>query len=212
MFKIAVLVSGGGTNLQAIIDNINSGYLKNIKVSVVISSNENAYALQRAKDNGIETRVITKKAHPTVEEYDYALVSTLKEFDVDLVVLAGFLVIFGKYFTDMYSNKIINVHPSLIPSFCGVGYYGLVPHEKAIEYGVKITGATVHFVEYETDAGAVILQKAIDVLDDDTPESLQNRVMKEVEWNILPEAIKLFSEGSISLKGRKVIIRRIKGG
>lgn len=208
MLKIAVLVSGGGTNLQAIIDSINSGYLNHVKVSVVISSKENAYALERAKENNIDTRVITKKAYPTVEEYDEALVKTLNEFQVDLVVLAGFLVIFGKYFTDMYKNKIINVHPALIPSFCGVGFYGLTPHKKALEYGVKITGATVHFVEYETDAGPVILQKAIDVLDDDTAESLQKRVMEEAEWKILPEAIKLFSEGRITIEGRKVLINK----
>lgn len=208
MLKIAVLLSGGGTNLQAIIDSIKSGYLNNVKVSLVVSSKENAYALERAKENGIETIVLSKKDYCSVEEYDTVIIDTLEKYNVDLIVMAGFLVILGKEFSKKYKDKVINVHPSLIPSFCGCGYYGIIPHKKAIEYGVKVTGATVHFVEFETDSGPIIMQKAIDVLDDDTPQTLQKRVMEEVEWRILPETIKLFSENRIGLDGRKVFIKK----
>jgi phosphoribosylglycinamide formyltransferase-1 len=206
MLRIGVLVSGGGTNLQAIIDKINSGYLKDCSIVTVVSSRLGAYALERANRHGIPAVCIPRKDYAGVDEYDRALIEHFSKYDVDLVVMAGFLSILGETFITRYKNRIINVHPSLIPSFCGKGYYGLIPHIKALEYGVKVTGATVHFVDLEADAGAIILQKAVCVKDDDTPETLQKRVMEEAEWNILPEAIKLFAEGRITVEGRKVRI------
>jgi phosphoribosylglycinamide formyltransferase-1 len=206
MLRLGVLVSGGGTNLQAIIDKINSGYLENCTIATVVSSREGAYALKRAEQHNIPNCVISKKDYDTIDEYDKALIEHFQKHDVGLIVTAGFLSMLGEDFIDTYKNRIINVHPSLIPSFCGEGNYGIIPHKKALEYGVKITGATVHFVEYEYDSGPIILQKAVEVLDDDTPESLQLRVMKEVEWELLPKAIKLFSEGRIKVEGRKVKI------
>ncbi|HOQ00367.1 MAG TPA: phosphoribosylglycinamide formyltransferase [Acetivibrio clariflavus] len=206
MLKLGVLVSGGGTNLQAIIDKIESGYLNNCTIVTVISSKPDAYALERARKHNIEGVCIPRKNFDSIEEYDRALIAHLEKRDVDLVVMAGFLSILGETFTKRYKNSIINVHPSLIPSFCGKGYYGLIPHIKALEYGVKVTGATVHFVELEADAGPIILQKAVYVKEDDTPETLQKRVMEEAEWDILPRAIKLISENKVVVEGRKVKI------
>jgi phosphoribosylglycinamide formyltransferase-1 len=206
MLKIGVMVSGGGTNLQAIIDSIESGYLKNCSIVTVISSRANAFALKRAERYHIPAVCIPRKNYRNLEEYDNALIAHLKKYDVGLVVMAGYLSIVGEKFINEFNNRIINIHPSLIPAFCGKGYYGIIPHEKALDYGVKVTGATVHFVTLEPDAGPIILQKAIYVKEDDTPEVLQKRVMQEAEWEILPEAIKLFSEGSLIIEGRKVRI------
>ncbi|HAA24983.1 MAG TPA: phosphoribosylglycinamide formyltransferase [Ruminiclostridium sp.] len=207
MLNIGVMVSGGGTNLQAILDRIEDGTLSDCRVVTVVSSREGAYALERAKKHGINTTVISRKNFNSIDEYDQALIRHMRSHKVGLVVLAGFLSLLGERFVQEYKNSIINVHPSLIPSFCGKGYYGIIPHQKALEYGVKITGATVHFVEPEYDSGPIILQKAIEVLPDDTPEILQKRVMEQCEWQILPEAIRLFSQGRLSVEGRKVIIK-----
>jgi len=206
MLRIGVLVSGGGTNLQAILDKIDCGKLDNCSVVTVISSKPDVYALKRAEKYNIPSQVISRKSFSSLDDFDAALIDTLEKHDVELVVLAGFLSLLGERFNNHYKNRIINVHPSLIPSFCGKGYYGLIPHKKAIEYGVKVTGATVHFVELEADAGPIILQKAVHINDDDTPESLQKRVMEEVEWEIFPEAIKLYSEGRLRIEGRRVRI------
>lgn len=206
MLKLAVLVSGGGTNLQAIIDSINSGYLKNIKIGVVVSSNENAHAIQRAKDENISVEVLTKKNYDNVKDFDKALIECLEKYQVGLVVLAGFLVVLGDELVKKYHNRIINVHPSLIPAFCGGGCYGLIPHKRALEYGVKITGATVHFVESGIDSGPIILQKEVLVNCDDTPQTLQRRVMEEAEWIILTKAIKLFADDKLDVCGRQVKI------
>ncbi len=208
MLKAGVLVSGSGTNLQAILDRIESGYIKGCRIVTVVSSKAGVYALERAEKYGIPTRVISKKDFPSMGEYDKALAEHFEELGVELVVMAGFLSILGEEFIKRFENRIINVHPSLIPSFCGKGYYGIIPHKKAIEYGVKVAGATVHFVELEADAGPIILQKAVEVDFDDTPETLQKRVMEQAEWNILPEAVKLFSEGRLSVEGRRVKIDR----
>lgn len=206
MLKLGVLVSGGGTNLQAIIDKIESGYLNNCEIVTVVSSKPDVYALERARKHNIEGVCIARKNFNSIEEYDRALIEHLEKRGVDLVVMAGFLSILGETFTKRYKDSIINVHPSLIPSFCGKGYYGLIPHVKALEYGVKVTGATVHFVELEADAGPIILQKAVYVKEDDTPETLQKRVMEEAEWDILPRAIKLISENKVVVEGRRVRI------
>ncbi|MCR4434678.1 MAG: phosphoribosylglycinamide formyltransferase [Clostridiales bacterium] len=208
MLKIGVLVSGGGTNLQAVIDKIEDGYLKDCVISTVVSSRREAFALERAKRHGIPAVVISKRNYPSTVDYDKALIAHFEKYGVGLIVTAGFLTILGETFIRRYSNRIINVHPSLIPSFCGDGYYGLIPHQKALEYGVKVTGATVHFIEYETDAGPIILQKPVYVEEGDTPESLQKRVMEQAEWELLPQAIKLFSEGRLVVEGRKVRILR----
>lgn len=205
MLKIGVLVSGRGTNLQAIIDRIEDGYLENCSVAVVVSNKKSAYALERAEKYGIPSEYLPRKGR-TIEEYDRLIIRCLEDRDTGLVVLAGFTTIMGKDFTDRFRNRIINVHPALIPSFCGKGYYGIIPHRKALEYGVKITGATVHFVELETDAGPIILQKPVKVLDNDTPETLQRRVMEEGERKILPEAIRFISENRIRIEGRRVYI------
>ena len=197
MLNIAVLVSGGGTNLQAIIDAVKSGKITGGRVATVVSSNPNAYALERAKANGIETAVISKKNYENLEEYDKALVKYMREKNIDLIVLAGFLSIVGETLVKEFPNRIINVHPSLIPSFCGKGFYGLTVHEKALEYGVKVTGATVHFVNEIVDGGQIILQKAVYVEPDDTPEILQKRVMEQAEWEILPKAIDMICNGEI---------------
>lgn len=189
MVKIAVLVSGGGTNLQALIDAEKSGIIKSGKISLVISNNKNAYAIERAKNSGIETLIVSKKDCASADEFEDKIISALKENDIDLIVLAGFMCILSKKFTDAFSNKILNVHPSLIPSFCGEGFYGLKVHEKALEYGVKVTGATVHFVNEIPDGGKIIKQKAVCIEDGDTPEILQKRVMEEAEWIILPLAV-----------------------
>ena len=197
MTKIAVLVSGGGTNLQALIDAWKSGGLGGGELSLVISSKPDVYALERAKKAGIKSVTIERKKCAAVEEFDAAICKALSEENIDLVVLAGFLSVLGAQVIKKYENKIINVHPALIPSFCGKGFYGLRVHEAAIEYGVKVTGATVHFVNEEVDGGKIILQKAVDVLPDDTPESLQQRVMREAEWVILPKAVEMFCKGEI---------------
>lgn len=207
MLNIGVMVSGGGTNLQAILDRIEDGTLSDCSVVTVISSREGVFALERAKKYKINSTVISRKNFNSIDEYDQALIRHMRNHKVQLVVLAGFLSLLGERFVQEYKNSIINVHPSLIPSFCGKGYYGIIPHQKALEYGVKITGATVHFVEPEYDSGPIILQKAIEVLPDDTPETLQKRVMEQCEWKLLPEAIRLFSQGRLSVEGRKVIIK-----
>lgn len=207
MLNIGVMVSGGGTNLQAILDRIEDGTLSDCSVVTVVSSREGVFALERAKKYKINSTVISKKNFNSIDEYDQALIRHMRNHKVQLVVLAGFLSLLGENFVQEYKNSIINIHPSLIPSFCGKGYYGIIPHQKALEYGVKITGATVHFVEPEYDSGPIILQKAIEVLPDDTPETLQKRVMEQCEWKLLPEAIRLFSQGRLSVEGRKVIIR-----
>ncbi|MCX7710093.1 MAG: phosphoribosylglycinamide formyltransferase [Clostridia bacterium] len=206
MLKVGVLVSGGGTNLQAVIDKLESGYIKNCKIVTVVSSKAGTYALERARKYDIPGISICRKDYASMEEYDKALIEHLESNGVELVVLAGFLSILGETFIKKYENRIINVHPALIPSFCGKGFYGLIPHQKALEYGVKVTGATVHFVELEADAGPIILQKAIYIKDDDTPETLQKRVMEEAEWEILPEAIRLFAENKLVIEGRRVKI------
>ena len=194
--NIAVLVSGGGTNLQALIDAGNLGG----EIKLVISSSADAFALKRAEKAGVDTAVILRQDYGSAQEYSKALVAKLREYNTDLVVLAGFMIVIDKCFTDAFKNRIINVHPSLIPAFCGKGFYGLRVHEAALARGVKLTGATVHFVNEECDGGPIILQKCVSVLDDDTPETLQKRVMQEAEWDILPKAVRLFCEGK--LKGR----------
>lgn len=204
MLKIGVLVSGGGTNFQAIVDSIESGYIENAKIVTLVSSSPKAYALERAKNHNIEGVVIRKKDFENSELYEKALVEHFESREVDLVIMAGFMVVIGPYFINAFRNRIMNIHPSLIPSFCGNGYYGLKVHEAALEKGVKVTGATVHFVTEETDAGPIILQKAVYIDDDDTPESLQKKVMIEAEWKIFPEAIKLFAEGKIEIVDNKV--------
>lgn len=209
MLKLGILVSGGGTNLQAIIDKIQRGYLSGCEIATVVSSRVGVYALERAKKHGVPAACILRKSYDTKEDYDNALLQHFKNNHVELVVLAGYLSMLGERFIGEYSNRIMNIHPSLIPAFCGKGYYGIVPHQKAIEYGVKVTGATVHFVDLEYDSGPIILQKAVEVQDNDTPEALQLRVMQEAEWELLPKAIKLYSENRLIIEGRKV---RIKGG
>lgn len=206
MLNIAVLVSGGGTNLQALINAQKNGIITNGRICAVISSREGAYALERAKQNNIPAYVIARKSFSSPEEFDKALLSKLIEVKADLVVLAGFLSILGDEVLDAYENRIINVHPSLIPSFCGPGYYGLRVHEEALKYGVKVTGATVHFVNKVVDGGAIIAQKAVEVKEDDTPESLQRRVMEQAEWILLPRAVALFCDGKIKLENGRVKI------
>ncbi len=207
MFKIGVLVSGGGTNLQAIINNINNGFIKNAKIETVVSNKDDVFALERAKNNNIETKVIKVKDFDNKQLYEQALIKYLKEKDLDLIVLAGFMVILSKEFVNSFENKIINIHPSLIPAFCGEGYYGLNVHQGVLDRGVKITGATVHFVTEEADAGPIILQKEVFVKDDDTKETLQKRVMEEAEWIILPQAINLILNKQIKIVDN--IVRRI---
>ena len=189
MKNIAVLVSGGGTNLQALINAQNSKIIKSGKITLVISNVKGAYALERAKNAGIKTEVVIKKECLSKEDFEDKIISLLKENRIDFIVLAGFMSILSKKFTDEFKDRIINVHPSLIPSFCGEGFYGLKVHEKALEYGVKITGATVHFVNEIADGGKIIMQKAVEIKDGDTPEILQKRVMEEAEWIILPLAV-----------------------
>jgi len=195
--NIVVLVSGGGTNLQAIIDGINNKTIENTKIVEVVSNNANAYALTRAKDNGIPAKCISPKDFDSRDEFNEALVEEMDKVNPDLIVLAGFLVNIPAKMVARFPKKIINIHPSLIPSFCGKGYYGLKVHEGALKRGVKITGATVHFVDEGTDTGPILLQKAVEVKDGDTPEVLQRRVMEEAEWVILPAAINMISQGLI---------------
>lgn len=206
MKKIVVLVSGGGTNLQALIDNQNQGTLRNGQISCVISSNPNAYALKRAEENHIPSRILPRKEYSDNLSYTNALSDLLKELQPDLIVLAGFMIILDKSLIQQYPNKIINVHPSLIPSFCGDGFYGLRVHEQALNKGVKLTGATVHFVNEICDGGAIILQKAVAVENHDTPEILQKRVMEQAEWKILPEAVSLFCEDRLTVRNGIVYI------
>ncbi len=208
MLKLAVLVSGGGTNLQAVMDAIDNGTITNARIEVVISNNKDAYALTRAAEKGIEHVRISPKDFADREAFNQAFLSKLNSCGVDLVVLAGFLVLIPPEMIAAYRYRIINIHPSLIPSFCGKGYYGLKVHEGALERGVKITGATVHFVDEGTDTGPILLQKAVAVEDDDTPEILQRRVMEEAEWKILPEAIGLIADGRVEIENGKVRIRR----
>ena len=206
MLKIAVLVSGGGTNLQAIIDAIDNGAITNTKVEVVICNNKNAYALERAKNHGIEGLCISPKDYETREAFNDAFLEKLNSYQVDLVVLAGFLVVLPEKMIKAYENRIINIHPSLIPSFCGKGFYGLKVHEGVLERGVKITGATCHFVDAGTDTGPIILQKAVEVKQGDTAEVLQRHVMEEAEWIIMPKAIDLIANGKVSVVDGHAVI------
>ena len=206
MLKVAVLVSGGGTNLQAILDAIDNGTITNAKVEVVISNNKNAYALERAKNHGIEALCISPKDYGTRDAFNKAFLEKLDDCQPDLIVLAGFLVVIPKQMIEKYRNRIINIHPSLIPSFCGTGYYGLKVHEGVLSRGVKVTGATVHFVDEGTDTGPIILQKAVEVEQDDTPEVLQRRVMEKAEWISMPKAIDLIANGKVSVVDGRVRI------
>ncbi|MBQ8213486.1 MAG: phosphoribosylglycinamide formyltransferase [Clostridia bacterium] len=205
--KIAVLVSGGGTNLQALIDAEKRGELGNGKISLVIASKPDVYALERAKQNDIKSIVLPRKEYDSIAKYSKALADTMEEEGTDLVVLAGFLTIIDEQVYERFPNRILNVHPALIPSFCGKGFYGLHVHEAALEKGVRVSGATVHIVTPECDAGPIVLQKAVEVKQDDTPETLQKRIMVEAEWKILPEAVKLFCEGRITVENNKVYIK-----
>lgn len=205
--KIAVLVSGGGTNLQALIDAEKRGELGKGKISLVLSSKEGVYALERASQNNIPSLVLARKDYADIKDYSKALAQKLVEENIELVVLAGFLTIIDEQVYQKFPNKILNVHPALIPSFCGKGYYGLKVHQTALEKGVKISGATVHIVTPECDAGPIVLQKAVEVKEGDTPESLQRRIMEEAEWKILPEAVRLFCDGKIEIKDDKVHLK-----
>lgn len=207
MKRIAVLVSGGGTNLQALIDAQQRNELGGGQIVAVISSKEGAYALERAKNAGIAGYVLPRKSFDSNRAMTVALVELLQKLDIDLVVLAGCMIIFTQELVDAYPNAIMNVHPALIPSFCGEGFYGLHVHEKALEYGVKLSGATVHFVSAECDGGPIIAQKCVEVRHDDTPETLQKRIMEQAEWKLLPEAVRLFCQDRISVEGRTVIIK-----
>lgn len=206
MKNIAVLVSGGGTNLQALIDAQNRGEIHNGKITCVISSNPNAYALTRAESNNIPAEVIRRKDYTEFDEYDNALTNLLKTKAIDVVVLAGFMTILGNKVISAFENRIINIHPSLIPSFCGEGYYGLKVHEEALKKGVKVTGATAHFVNEICDGGPIIIQKAVEIQNGDTPEVLQKRVMEQAEWKILPKAVSLFCEDKIKVTDNKTEI------
>lgn len=206
MKNIVVLVSGGGTNLQALIDSEKRGEIKGGKITCVISSKPDAYALERAKKADIPTKVIARKEYPDSVSYSKALLEALGSEKADLVVLAGFMTILDECVTKKYAYKIINVHPALIPSFCGEGFYGLKVHEKALEYGVKVSGATIHFVNEKADAGAIILQGTVNVENDDTPEILQRRIMENVEWKLLPKAVSLFCQDKITIKDGKAYV------
>ena len=204
--KIAVLVSGGGTNLQALIDAQSRGEIRGGSIAAVIASKEGAYALERAKAAGIPGYVMPRKEYPSSQAYTQALVERLQQLDIDLVVLAGFMIILTEEMVRAFPNAILNVHPALIPSFCGAGYYGLHVHERALEYGVKLSGATVHFVSEECDGGPIVLQKAVPVEEGDTPETLQRRVMEQAEWILLPRAVSLFCQDRLRVEGRVVHI------
>ncbi len=207
MLKMAVLVSGGGTNLQAIIDSIESGKVTNAEIAVVISNNKNAYALERAKKHGIDAKCISPKSFENRQLFNEALLAEIQSYNVDLVVLAGCLVVIPEIMVKAYPNKIINIHPALIPSFCGTGFYGLKVHEGVLERGVKVTGATVHFVDEGTDTGPIILQKAVEVCQGDTPEVLQRRVMEQAEWEIMPRAIDLIANDKICVVDGRVVYK-----
>ena len=198
--KIAVFVSGGGTNLQAIIDNTKDGILKDIEIVLVLSSSKDAYALERAANNGIKSAVVSRKDFDSIEKWDDAVVSEVERSGAELIVLAGYLSLLGPKIVSRFSNRIINIHPALIPSFCGAGMYGIRPHKAALAKGVKVSGATVHFVNENYDEGPILLQKAVDVLPSDTPESLQQRIMKECEWKLLPQAIRLIADGRVVIE------------
>lgn len=206
MLNILVCVSGGGTNLQALIDGIERGTITNTQIVRVICNNRNAYALKRAQDAGIDAVCISPKEYADREQFHEAFLQAVQEKEPDLIVLAGFLVVLPEEMIRTYRNRIINIHPSLIPSFCGKGFYGLTVHEKALERGVKVTGATVHFVDEGTDTGPIILQKAVAVEEDDTPEILQKRVMEQAEWRILPQAVDLIANGKVTIEDGKVRI------
>ncbi len=193
MLRVVVMVSGGGTNLQAIIDGVKNKTITNTEIVAVISNNYGVYALERAKQAGIEAEVVSPKDYSVREMFNEALLDKVNSYNPDLIVLAGFLVVIPEKMIDRYENKIINIHPSLIPSFCGTGYYGLKVHEAALARGVKVTGATVHYVDKGTDTGPIIMQKAVEVMEDDTPKTLQQRVMEEAEWKLLPEAINMIA-------------------
>ena len=205
MLRIAVMVSGGGTNLQAIIDAIAKGRIRDAEIVKVISNKKDAYALQRAEQAGIKTAVVSRKDHPDAGDFDRAMLEALDEASPELIVLAGFLVVLSQEITKKYAGRIINIHPSLIPSFCGEGFYGLKVHEEALKRGVKVTGATVHFVDEGCDTGPIILQKAVETKPDDTPETLQRRVMEQAEWKILPEAINLIAQDRVRILGNKTV-------
>ena len=206
MLKVVVMVSGGGTNLQAILDAVDAGIITNTKIVGVISNNRNAYALERAKQKNIPAVCISPKDFATRAEFNQELLHTVDQFKADLIVLAGFLVVIPEIMIEAYRNRIINIHPSLIPAFCGTGFYGLKVHEAALEKGVKVVGATVHFVDEGTDTGAIIMQKAVEVQQGDTPEVLQRRVMEEAEWKILPKAIDLIANDKVTIVDGKVVI------
>ena len=205
--KIAVFVSGGGTNLQAIIDNTKDGILKDIEIVLVLSSSKDAYALERAANNGIKSAVVSRRDFDSVEAWDDAVVAEVEKSGADLIVLAGYLSLLGPKIVSMYSNRIINIHPALIPSFCGAGMYGIRPHKAALAKGVKVSGATVHFVNENYDEGPILLQKAVDVLPNDTPETLQKRIMQECEWKLLPQAIRLIADGRVVIENNICYIR-----
>ncbi len=207
MKNIIVLVSGGGTNLQALIDAEKSGLIQGGKITCVISSKEGVYALERAKQNNIPTRVVPRKEYPDSLSYSKAVLEVLNEEKADLIVLAGFMTILDRCVTKAYNYKIINVHPALIPSFCGDGFYGLKVHEAALEYGVKVSGATIHFVNEKADAGAIILQGTVNVERDDTPQTLQRRIMENVEWKLLPKAVSLFCQDKIDIVDGRAYVR-----
>lgn len=207
MKNIIVLVSGGGTNLQALIDAEKSGLIQGGKITCVISSKEGVYALERAKQNNIPTRVVPRKEYPDSLSYSKAILEALNEEKADLIVLAGFMTILDRCVTKAYNYKIINVHPALIPSFCGEGFYGLKVHEAALEYGVKVSGATIHFVNEKADAGAIILQGTVNVERDDTPQTLQRRIMENVEWKLLPKAVSLFCQDKIDIVDGRAYVR-----
>ena len=205
--KIAVFVSGGGTNLQAIIDNTKDGILKDIEIVLVLSSSKDAYALERAANNGIRSAVVSRKDFGSIEAWDDAVVAEVEKSGAELIVLAGYLSLLGPKIVSRYSNRIINIHPALIPSFCGAGMYGIRPHKAALAKGVKVSGATVHFVNENYDEGPILLQKAIDVLPNDTPETLQKRIMQECEWKLLPQAIRLIADGRVVIENNICTIR-----
>ena len=207
MLRVLVCVSGGGTNLQALIDSMESGAVKGAKIIRVISNNRNAYALERAAKHGIASECISPKDYDSREKFNRAFLQAVDQAEPDLIVLAGFLVVIPPEMIAKYRNRIINIHPSLIPSFCGTGCYGLKVHEKALERGVKVTGATVHYVDEGTDTGPIILQKAVEILPDDTPQTLQRRVMEQAEWVLLPRAVELIAEGRVRVEDGRAVIR-----
>ncbi len=207
MYRVLVCVSGGGTNLQAILDRVADGTLAGVEIAGVLSNNPGAYALERAKKANVPTVCVSRKDYPSGADFDKALLETVNGFHPDLIVLAGFMVVIPPAFVRAYAGRILNIHPSLIPSFCGTGCYGLHVHEQALARGVKVTGATVHFVDEGTDTGPILLQKAVPVEQGDTPEILQRRVMEQAEWKLLPEAIGLMAAGRVELKDGKVIIK-----